>query len=287
MDTKKENFYRLSPAAGSYQAECLNSGKTISIGDAQKLTPEGAYTTFRTYDKFFVLNLEKHFNRLEETAALAGKQLQIDRKAAAVIITAYLENSADSEYRIRLTLDLTFQPGDLYLVIEPLTTPSEDDYQLGIDVVSTEMHRTNPKAKLNKFLAQASEVKRQKGNRYEEILMLDENKDILEGLSSNFYAIIKGELFTADEGVLSGTTREFVLSLAEKTGIPVHFRPVSILELRHLDEAFITSTSRSILPIRAIDGQRIGPTTPGPVTAKLIRAFKKNLKTALEDIRLV
>lgn len=281
------NFWKLSPVSDGYQSEEIGKGNRISIVDAQKLTPEGAYTTFRTYDHYLVLNLSKHFDRLEETSALAGKQITLKRSQLGHEIAEKLSLFDETELKVRLSIDLTVNPGDIYLAIEGLTTPGEDAYQLGIDVVTTEMQRTNPKAKLNKFLAQASEVRRIKGKEYEEILMVDDKQEILEGLSSNFYAISKGTLFTADEGVLSGTTRDFVLKLADKLGIPVVFRPASLLELKYIDEAFITSTSRSILPIRSIDNQRVGPTTPGPITAKFIRAFKKDLKLMLEDVRTV
>ena len=281
------NFWKLRPVSDGYQTEEIGKGDRISIVDSQKLTPEGAYTTFRTYDHYLVLNLSKHFDRLEETSALAGKQITLKRSQLGHEIADKLSSFDEAELKIRLSIDLTVNPGDIYLAIEGLITPGEDAYQLGIDVVTTEMQRTNPKAKLNKFLAQASEVRRIKGNEYEEILMVDEKKEILEGLSSNFYAISKGTLFTADEGVLSGTTRDFVLKLADRLGIPVVLRPASLLELKYIDEAFITSTSRSILPIRSIDKQRVGPTTPGPITAKLIRAFKKDLKLMLEDLRTV
>ena len=61
--------------------------------------------------------------------------------------------------------------------------------------------------------------------------MISDDREILEGLSSNFYAILRGELFTADEGVLAGTTRKFILDLAAVENVPVRLRPISVFEL--------------------------------------------------------
>ena len=282
-----DNFWKLHAVNDHYSITSLSEGNFVSINDSSKYTPDGAYTTFRTYNRFYVLNLTKHFDRLEETARLAGKPVFLNRKGISKFLGEVIEKYPDNELRIRITVDLSVCLGDIYIVLETLITPDIKCYENGIDVITTTLHRSNPKAKLNKFLSQASEVRRQKGSEYEEILMVDSHNEILEGLSSNFYAVIRDEIFTAEEGVLFGTTRDYVLRLAKKLAIPVNLRPVSIHELKYLDEAFITSTSRSILPIRSIDNQKIDEKAPGPITKKLMQAFTEDINSALEDIRTI
>lgn len=282
-----DNFWKLHAVNDHYSITSLSEGNFVSINDSSKYTPDGAYTTFRTYNRFYVLNLTKHFDRLEETARLAGKPVFLNRKGISKFLGEVIEKYPDNELRIRITVDLSVCLGDIYIVLETLITPEIKCYENGIDVITTTLHRSNPKAKLNKFLSQASEVRRQKGSEYEEILMVDSHNEILEGLSSNFYAVIRDEIFTAEEGVLFGTTRDYVLRLAKKLAIPVNLRPVSIHELKYLDEAFITSTSRSILPIRSIDNQKIDEKAPGPITKKLMQAFNEDINSALEDIRTI
>ncbi|HPS48041.1 MAG TPA: aminotransferase class IV [Flexilinea sp.] len=282
-----DNFWKLHAVNDHYSITSLSEGNFVSINDSSKYTPDGAYTTFRTYNRFYVLNLTKHFDRLEETARLAGKPVLLIRKEICKFLGEVIEKYPNNELRIRITVDLSVCLGDIYIVLETLITPEIKCYENGIDVITTTLHRSNPKAKLNKFLSQASEVRRQKGSEYEEILMVDSHNEILEGLSSNFYAVIRDEIFTAEEGVLFGTTRDYVLRLAKKLAIPVNLRPVSIHELKYLDEAFITSTSRSILPIRSIDNQKIDEKAPGPITKKLMQAFNEDINSALEDIRTI
>ena len=107
---------------------------------------------------------------------------------------------------------------------------------------------------------------------------------MLEGLSSNFFAVKGDTFYTAEEGVLSGTTRDFILNLAEELNIPVVFQPVKVSEIAELDEAFISSTSRSILPVRTIDGIAMKKEVPGPITKRLMEKFDEELASQIEKV---
>lgn len=79
--------------------------------------------------------------------------------------------------------------------------------------------------------------------------------DILEGLTSNFFAIYRdGTLRTAQEGVLFGYVRHLVLKCAPKCGLKVDNRPIHLVDGANGDweETFITSSSRLIYPVREI-----------------------------------
>jgi branched-chain amino acid aminotransferase len=281
----KQNFWKLLSTENDYDPEPIPGYAGKKIGETQKVTPEGAYTTFRTYDRYFVLNLSQHFSRLEETSRLAGKDISIYRKQLKKKITEIINAYEESESRLRITIDLTDHIGEIYVAIEKLAVPEAVMYQEGVEVISAVMHRDNPKAKLNSFLEKAENVKKEAGKDYEEILMVNPDGNILEGLSSNFYGIKNRTIFTAEEGVLSGTTRTYVLNLAKELSIQVEFQPVRIEEIDSLDEAFITSTSRSILPVKSIDQMKIGSNVPGPLTVQLMEAFNRDLKVNLEDLR--
>jgi hypothetical protein len=65
-------------AAGLSKLDLIGSGE--SLNQVTRRLPEGGYTTFRTFGKHKVLRLSDHYNRLEETAALAGISLCLDRE---------------------------------------------------------------------------------------------------------------------------------------------------------------------------------------------------------------
>jgi branched-subunit amino acid aminotransferase/4-amino-4-deoxychorismate lyase len=64
------------------------------------------------------------------------------------------------------------------------------------------------------------------------------------------------------------------LQQAEALGIPVRLDPVHINDIGRLDEAALSSASRALVPIVKIDGQIIGNGRPGPLTNKILEAYR-------------
>ena len=98
------------------------------------------------------------------------------------------------------------------------------------------------------------------------------DESLLEGLSSNFFAVRDGVLHTEGDRVLLGVTRALVLEVAQGI-LPVQRTAVRRGRLPELSEAFITSVSREVLPVVRIDGQVIGDGRPGPKTRAVMQAF--------------
>ncbi len=83
---KDKTFFRFKVMKfqnGKYIAETPDLPAVHSILRFSTLYTRSAYTTFRTYHQFYVLNLEKHFDRSCETASLTGKTIQLDRRSVA------------------------------------------------------------------------------------------------------------------------------------------------------------------------------------------------------------
>ena len=187
--------------------------------------PGGAYTTFRTYEHSKALRLDAHLERLKETAELAGKPLNYDPADIRAYIREVLDKyPEEQDLRIRIVIDLNQKPGEIYLMSEYLRIPSEDDYRNGVKLISCDHQRKNPKAKLTRSIHGAQEVRDGFGEDVHEALMLDEEGNILEGLTSNFFAVYRGELWTNEEDVLSGVTRSLLIEVAESAGIQINFQ---------------------------------------------------------------
>ncbi|MBE3591092.1 MAG: D-amino acid aminotransferase [Firmicutes bacterium] len=103
---------------------------------------------------------------------------------------------------------------------------------------------------------------------------------VTEASSANFMAVWGGELRTHPEGewILSGITRQVVLTLAREAGIPVVERPFTVEELSLADEAFITGTTTEVLPVVRIDGRPVGSGRPGPVTRRLEEMYAARVR---------
>ena len=259
--------------------------------------PGGAYTTFRTYDHNKVIRLDDHLGRLEETARLEQKPVTLEqlrlREALRNVIDEY---PGDMDLRIRMVLDLEVAPGEIYLMVEQLKTPPPGAYHSGVRVITCRLQRDNPKAKLTASIPVIDKIRGQLPTGVEEALMVDEAGSILEGLTSNFFAVKGNEIWTNEESVLSGITRLLVLDEAVRIELPVNFRSITITDIHNLEEAFITSSSRGILPVSQIDriligsgklvfpGQPVCSGQPGPITKRLMDCLEDRIRNELLEI---
>ena len=112
---------------------------------------------------------------------------------------------------------------------------------------------------------------------------MDSQGRILEGISSNFYAVLKGVLRTAGEGVLEGITRHIVLQEAADV-ISIDYHPIRASDLTQVGETFITSSSREVMPVVQIDAQIIGAGRPGPVSQTLLKKYRAYLERGAERV---
>jgi branched-chain amino acid aminotransferase len=274
---------------GSYQSSKIElvtlAGASQTLDEISSQLPNGVYTTFRTFGHNKTLPLEPQFRRLEESAALLNKPVSLDRNLIKEALREVVLLCHEQEMRIRITLDLSDNLADIYISVEPLSTPKMEEYKKGVTVVTQKAKRDNPKAKRTSFLACAETIRNQIPNKnVNEVLLVNIKGQILEGLSSNFFAVKEGEIWTDDENVLSGIIRSIVLEEARTIGIIIHFSGVHISETRSLQEAFLTSASRSVLPIQKIDDQIIGTGKPGPITKKLMVHYQKRIQKQIEEL---
>lgn len=266
-----------------------------SIADLDAATtslPGGAYTTLRTYQGDKVLCLKDQIRRLEQSARLAREPVQLNEGKLRTALAQALRRSRstnatameNADLRLRLTLDLESHPGDLYIVIEPLEVPSPVAYRDGVAIVTSTLERLLPEAKLTRFITRSRPIRQSLLAGINEAVMVNPQGFLMEGLTSNFFAVAQGEICTADKGVLAGITRELVLENAHRLGISISFQPVHISELANLQEAFITSSSRGVLPVCRVDSIQIGAGKPGLLTRRLKQAYDELILRLIEPV---
>jgi branched-chain amino acid aminotransferase len=256
----------------------------LSLDEASLGLPSGAYTTFRTYHHDQAFHLEDHLARLEESARLAGKQVALGGDRFRPAIRLAIQTYAVPEARVRLSVDLSQEIGQVYISLEKLKTPSDRQYKRGIVVATVRMSRENPQAKLTGFIAQAAAIRRTLPADAIEGIMLDGQGDFLEGLSSNFFGVIDGGIYTSDQSVLAGITRALVIAEATAAGYPLHLDCLPNSYSQRFSEAFITSSSRAVLPVVRIDQQTIGNGRPGPVTQDLLSRYQAKIEREISPI---
>jgi branched-subunit amino acid aminotransferase/4-amino-4-deoxychorismate lyase len=243
-------------------------GRHASLAASSAALPAGAYTSLRTYGGRGVVRLAAHFRRLEESTALQGRPGSIDPAAARRAIAAAVDATPHGESRLRLT----FAPPRLFVAVEPFTPLPARLYAEGVACVTLAIQRDNPHAKDTRFIATAHGAYGSLPDGVHEGLLVAADGSLLEGLSSNFFAVRQGVLHTEEERVLLGVTRGLVLELAREI-LPTDPTALRRAQLAEVSEAFLTSVSREVLPVVQIDGQVIGDGHPGPQTRALMQAF--------------
>ena len=243
-------------------------GRHESLATASAALPQGAYTTFRSYGGCGVVRLAQHLRRLEESAALEGTPGRIDAAAARSAIGRALRETGHAESRVRLT----FAPPRLFVAVEPFTPLDPGLYEQGVACVTLDMRRENPRAKDTRFIATSRAAYARLPPGIEEGLLVAEDGTLLEGLSSNFFAVVKGALRTEQARVLEGVTRSLALEAAAPI-VAIERVGVRKGELPLVEEAFITSVSRELLPVVRIDERPVGSGRVGPATRRLLQAF--------------
>lgn len=277
-------LWRLPSGAGTGIERVPLGPAPASLDELSLTLPQGAYTTFRTFGRTAVLRLDEHLGRLEESARLSGAEVYLDWLKVRTSLQQAIAAFDAPEVRVRLTLDLTHQPGTVYLGLEPLRPPVPEHYQSGVRAVTLQFQRQNPKAKATSFLSAAREVRQGLPPGISEGIMVSPEGRLLEGLSSNFYAVRAGELWTAEEAVLPGITRALVLEEAADEGLMIHLEGLPASQLGTIDEAFITSSGRGVLPVVEVDGQPIGTGAPGPITRRLLDRYNQRIARQVEPI---
>jgi branched-chain amino acid aminotransferase len=76
-----------------------------------------------------------------------------------------------------------------------------------------------------------------------------------------------------EQHVLAGISREAVIELARGLGVPVVEKDLDLYDAYNADEAFLTSTSLCICPVRSVNDVRVGSAIPGPITRQLSDAY--------------
>ena len=112
-----------------------------------------------------------------------------------------------------------------------------------------------------------------------EALVVDGAGYVVEGASSNVFVVRAGRLVTPpeDAGILPGITRSLLLDVAREQGVPVDLDRIALAALRAADEVFVSSSIRELLPVVRVDGQPVGGATPGPLTRRLLAAFREKV----------
>jgi branched-chain amino acid aminotransferase len=268
----------------------------ISVFDHGFLYGEGVYETLRTYNGVPFL-FDRHMRRLRNSARMLALDVPlsddlIDERFSDTMRAAGLGDSPDREAYIRilvtrgigeLTYDLAACPTpSIVIIVKPNVPPSKEAFERGVkvalvDVVRNHPATVNPRIKSNNLLNNALAMQQAGARGGFEGVMRNYRGELAECTQSNLFIVKNGAALTPplDAGLLPGITREFLFEVGADNGIPVREQVLHDADLFDADEAFLTSTTRELVPIVQVDDRRIGSGSPGPITRSLLDSFRR------------
>lgn len=262
-----------------------------TLDEVTRQLPEGYYSTFRTYaGATRVLGLTSHLQRLYKPVSTPEVSEPFLRRQLSVLLDRYRPGEA----RVRAMMT---RQGQVYVSIAFFTLLPREIYESGVCAETTGLHRQHPRLKSTSFIGRSDAERRHIAReRIFEALLVKDGK-ILEGMTSNFFYVMgraewrrgkteeaKATVGTARHGILLGVTRETVIELARGRGLEVKYQPLKLEQIPNLSEAFITSSSRGIVPLVQIDKFTIGEGDPGPITTGLMTAYESYVLDKAEKI---
>lgn len=255
-----------------------------SLAEAGTCEPrDGVYTVANTLEATKTLKLGAHLDRLENSARLAGIPFKLDRARLRAALRQMIVESGFGDVRYRITVPQSM-PDRMILTIEPYKGQPESVYRDGVRLITSAGNvRHDPAAKTTDWMHDRKALEESLPPGIYSALLLSENGDILEGTGSNFYAILDGELRTAGSGVLPGIAQQIILEVAPGI-LPVRLDPVNVADIPALQEAFISSSTRGVVPAIEIDGVKLSGGVPGETTRALMVAYQAWVVQHLEEL---
>jgi branched-chain amino acid aminotransferase len=255
-----------------------------SLADAAQHEPsDGVYTLTNTFNTFQTLKLDAHLDRLEDSARRESIPLELDRARLRSALRQMIADSGFGDVRFRVTVARA-APRDLIISLEPFKPLSTEVIAQGVRCITVAGNaRHRPEAKTTDWMQDRQKIEASLSQGIFTALLLSETNDILEGISSNFYAILEGELRSAGAGILLGIAQQVVYEVAPRI-LPVRKDAINVADLPRISDAFLTSASRGIVPIVEIDGQPIGAGVPGELTLALRAEYERWVQQHLEQL---
>jgi branched-chain amino acid aminotransferase len=270
----------------SHVLEPLHTAAT-SPDELSRQLPSGLYTTFSTHNNGTrVLGLTAHLDRLFAPAQAEGIRPSASRADLRLALVKLAADNAPGESRFRLILSAS--DGMVYIIVQSFTPLAKEIFERGVKVITADLIRHDPRRKDSSFIAESQSARTKVGGDIFEVLLTRHGK-IYEGMTSNFYAVVPianlHTIVTARTGILLGVTRRAVLRLARGQGMGIQYRLPRLDE--KFSEAFLTSSSRGIVPIVQVDDSRVGEGTVGVWTKRLIDAYQAYVQERSEPINVI
>jgi branched-chain amino acid aminotransferase len=249
----------------------LKNEASILISDLSIQRSYGIFDYFRTINNQPVF-LEDHLDRFFYSAGEMNLQANLSRSEIKQIIQQLIEKNNIPDSGIRITLTGGYSE-DGYALAKPnllitqtAFTFNNEVFNRGIKLITFNHQRQLPSVKTIDYLMAIRLQRWIKERNADDVLYFKQN-EITECPRSNFFIVSqKDEVITPIKGILKGITRKKILCFSD---FIVKETSITPEDIKTAKEAFITSTTKNVLPVFEIDRVAIGDGKPGRITTQL------------------
>ncbi len=232
-----------------------------------------------------LLFVEDHMQRLKNTFSIVSWEGNVSINIIPKQLAKLIEQNQIQSGAVKL-LFFYFQKEFqvVFYQMQPYS-PAEEEYKTGVKTISLHLERLNPNAKIwNESFRKKTNSEIQKANAFEAILV-DRDGFVTEGSRSNIFFVKDNILFTPPlETVLPGVTRKNVLEVCQRMNVKVEICQISFKEIAKFDSAFLTGTTRILVPISQIGD--IFFIVENPLVERIINGFKELVSEYISHTRM-
>jgi branched-chain amino acid aminotransferase len=284
------------------------SAAKISVTDHAFNWGDGLFDAFPCWEGK-LHKVDAHLDRLYRGARALALTVPLDRAALRDVVIELVRRNGLRMALIKIVVSRGVRPAmgmdprgctpTVVIQLHPLLHPADpwspqaptgntqgaqERLERGLKVKTTAVRRTpaeclDPRIKtlnyLNLILARMEAT----SAGADEGLMLDTHGRVCEGSGYNVAVVHNGELSTPRGNILEGITRQTLLEICARDGIPAHECDLSLYDVYTADEVFFCSTMVTVMAVTEVDGRRIGSGRRGPMTKRLYEAFIRELTT--------
>jgi branched-chain amino acid aminotransferase len=266
----------------------------ISVYDHGLLYGDGVFEGIRVYHGR-IFECDAHLDRLWASAKAIRLTIPLSRDEfkAAMEETVRANGFRDCYIRAVVTRGVGYlglnpnkcPKASAFVIADLIQMYPREMYEQGMPVITASVIRNHPNAVsprvkslnyLNNILAKIEAV----DAGVPEAIMLNHEGNVSECSGDNIFIVRGGQVQTPGtaDGILEGITRKVILELCRKLGVPAAEKTLQRHDLYVADECFLTGSAAEVVPVTRIDNRSVGNGKPGPVTVKLIEAFRRHVK---------
>jgi D-alanine transaminase len=257
----------------------------VPVLDRGFIFGDGVYELVPVYSRV-AFRLDEHLARLERSLAEARIRNPYTRREWRELVYRLVDGQPFDDQGVYFQVtrgvakrDHAF-PKDaeptVFMMSNPLVTPAKETVQKGAIAVTAPDNRwlrcdiKSISLIGNCLLRQLSAEQ----GAAETILIRDGM--LTEASASNVFVVKRGVILSPAKShlILPGITYDVVVELARANGLPLELRELAEAELRDADEIWVSSSSKEVLPIVALDGAKVGDGTPGPLFARMYQLYQ-------------